>query len=101
MKSTVFFAQYGKMEDNDTLWANCQICSDFSCDTQKAGGQVVKTSIVTDNDNDVAKRLVKALVEAQSPIHVDLQTSMKIQKGAPVLTITDFKLANNQSLKTA
>lgn len=90
MKSTVFFAQYGQMEDNGQLWANCQICSDFSSDVNKAGGQVVKTSVVTDNDNAVGKQLVKALVEAQSPIHVDLQTSMKIQKGAPVLTITGF-----------
>ncbi len=101
MKTTLFFAQYGQMEDNGNLWANCQICSDFECDTQKAGGQVVKTSIVTDNDNAVAKQIVKALVEAGKPIEAELETSMKIQKGSPVLTITGFKPLNFQAVKTA
>ncbi|UTZ38244.1 hypothetical protein HB763_16395 [Vibrio campbellii] len=97
MKATIYFAQYGEMEDG-MKWANCQISSPFDAEISRSGCQVVKTNIITENDNQVSKDLVKVLTEAGKPIDVELTTSMKIQKQSPVLIITGFKLLSSKPL---
>ncbi|MCR9692912.1 hypothetical protein [Vibrio parahaemolyticus] len=91
MRTTINFAQYGNLESGQA-WANCQTCEDFRSDLQVAGAQVAKMSVDTANDNAVAKALVKALVEAQSPIAVDADIGMSVKKGQPVAILKSFQL---------
>ncbi|PMM24928.1 hypothetical protein [Vibrio lentus] len=91
MRTTINFAQYGSFDDGRP-WANCQTCEDFRMDLQLAGAQVAKMSVDTSSDNAVAKALVKAIVEAQSPIVVDADIGMSVKKGQPVAILKSFQL---------
>lgn len=96
MKIQVFFAQYGVMEDNGTVWANAQMITDFVNEEGKAGCQFGKIGITTDNNNAVAKRLVGELQRVGGPVTIEITTGSKTSKGNIVTVIKDFKLADEK-----
>ena len=94
MRVQVFFAQYGDMEGQ--LWANAQMLTDFIDEEGKAGCQVGKINLATDNHNAVAKRLVGELQRAKSPITVEIEVGSKTQGGKIVSVIKDFKVVDEK-----
>ncbi len=99
MKVQVFYAGYGDMEGQ--LWANAQMLTDFTDEEGRAGCQVGKINIATDNHNAVGKRLVGELQRAKSPIFVDIETGSKTQGGKIVTVIKDFKLSDEKIIPKA
>jgi hypothetical protein len=95
MKVQVFFAGYGDMEGQ--LWANAQMLTDFISEDGRAGCQVGKINIVTDNNNAIARRLVGELQRAKEPIFVEIEVGSKTQAGKIVSVIKDFKLVDNKT----
>lgn len=97
MEVTIFFAGYGVMEDNGTVWANAQMLTEFEDHDSRSGCAVAKIDISTDNNNAVAKRLVGELQRAKTPIKCFITTGAKAKGGKVSTVIKEFRLLDDKS----
>ena len=97
MQAQIFFCSYGVIEDNNQVYANAQMLTDFTDEDGRVGCQVGKVSIDTDNNNAVAKRLAGELQRAKGAVFVELIVGSKAKGGNVVSVVKDFKLINQQA----
>jgi hypothetical protein len=99
MKLTVIYAAYGTMQDNGKAWANCFVQADFVSESDKAGQISDKWSILTDDDNKVAKELVNALNRKQGPVDIEPDIGFTITAKGTKQVLKGFKLLTSELTK--
>lgn len=95
------FVQFGVIEDNGQVWANAQTETDFIEEPTRAGCSFGTISLLTDNNNDLAKRLRFDLIKANGPINIIATLGNRSSKGKITTILKDYKLAeDNKSSST-
>lgn len=89
---TIFFSNYGVIDENNQRWANCQTLADFESDGNKSGCSVTKMSVTTDNDFAVSKRLKMELDAAKGPISILAEVGLGSSQGKTSIQLKNFDM---------
>lgn len=90
---TIFFSNFGIIDENSQKWANCQTLADFESEGNKSGCSVTKMSVSTDNNFQVSKRLKMELDAAKGPIKILAEVGIGSSQGKTSVQLKDFEIS--------